>query len=578
MPPGSDPLERLRASGRGYIHSAVENPGLFALMFRPDRLDTTNERFLDASGTAFERLVDRVRSAQDGGWRSDRETRLLSGVVWSAVHGLASLWSQGALLGPLPDASLENAIDLGLELVLAQPNCSNAPPLATENQHERKPLPVRQLRPRPRRDDRLRLTGPRRNPAGASRAPAANRTESTRPGSGDPSLFIGSGMVHGVRLEDGAAKWYRSRFVRDDAVLRLRGGDPVAGPANQGPGEGAANTNAIGHAGRTFAIVEAGGWPIELSDELETVARSDFDETLPDGFTAHPKVDPETGELHAACYTPFDENLKYLVVASDGKVHHRVDIPMPHKPMVHDCAITKKWFVVLDFPCVFDAQALADGYPLPYRWHPELGARVGLLPRHGQASDIVWCDVDPCYVFHPMNAFEDADGRVVLDVVRHPKMFATDFRGPSEGSPVLERWLVDPKGGPVKTESVDDRAQEFPRIDERLIGRPYRYGYSVAIDAGFETRGLLKHDMRNGTAAVHSEGEHRGFFEPVFVPAHDGAAEDEGWVLAYVHDAERNAADVVVLDAQDFAAPPIATIQLPARVPYGFHGNWVPDA
>jgi carotenoid cleavage dioxygenase len=389
--------------------------------------------------------------------------------------------------------------------------------------------------------------------------------------------FLGNGLVHGVRLEDGQAKWYRSRLVRDDEVVRLRGGDPVPGPANQGPGGGIANTNVIGHAGRTFAIVEAGGWPVELSDELETLSRSDFDGTLPRGFTAHPKVDPDTGEMHAACYSPFDENVQYLVVGADGRVRRRVDVPLPHKPMIHDCAITERYFLVLDFPCVFDAQALTEGQALPYRWHPELPARVGLLPRDGEAGDIVWCEIDPCYVFHPMNAYDDADGRVVLDVARHPAMFATHVNGPDEGPPVLERWRLDPQGGPIKAERVDDRAQEFPRIDDRLAGKPYRYGYAAAIDPGFEARALLKHDMKTGTAESHAEGAHRTFFEPVFVPARDGAGEDEGYVMAYVHDAERGAADVVILDADDFAGEPIATVRLPARVPYGFHGNWVAD-
>lgn len=391
--------------------------------------------------------------------------------------------------------------------------------------------------------------------------------------------FLGNGLVHGLKLEDGQARWYRSRLVRDDQVVALRGGDRTPGPASEAEDEiaGAVNTNVIGLAGRTFAIVEAGGRPVELDYELETLHRTDFGGTLPGSFTAHPKVDPVSGEIFAACYSPFDENVKVVTVAQDAKVRRVVDIALPHKPMIHDCAITEKYFCVLDLPCVFDAEVLEAGHPLPYHWHPEIPARVGLLPREGEASEIVWCEVDPCYVFHSMNAYDDADGRVVLDVARHPKMFDQDMRGPSEGSPILERWLIDPKGGPVKTNVVDDRPQEFPRTDERRVGRPYRYGYTAAIDDGFEAHALLKQDLQRGTTEVHAEGGQRKFLEPVFVPAHPGADEDEGWVMAYVHDAERNAADVVILEAQDFTAPPVATIQLPARVPYGFHGNWVAD-
>lgn len=389
--------------------------------------------------------------------------------------------------------------------------------------------------------------------------------------------FMGNGMVHGVRIEDGQARWYRNRFVRDEQIVAVRGGDPVPGPGNLGPGSGIVNTNVIGHAGRTFALVEAGSRPVELSYELETITRSDFGGTLPLGFTAHPKRDPDSGELFAACYSPMDANLQVMTVTRDGAVRRRVAVPLPHRPMIHDCAITDHWFLILDMPCVLDIQALQeDG--MPFRWRPELGARVGLLPREGEASDIVWCEVEPCFVYHPMNAYEEPDGRVVLDVVRHPSAFDRSAHGPSEGQPVLERWFLDSKGGRITTERVDERGQEFPRIDERQVGRPYRYGYSAAIDPTLPSHSLFKHDMHTGRTEVHKQGPHRTFFEPVFVPAHESAGEDEGYVMTYVHDAERNAADVVIVPAQDFTAAPLATIQLPVRVPYGFHGNWVTDA
>ena len=176
-----------------------------------------------------------------------------------------------------------------------------------------------------------------------------------------------------------------------------------------------------------------------------------------------------------------------------------------------------------------------------------------------------------------MNAYEDSDGRVVMDVARHPKMFATDMSGPNEGAPTLDRWIIDPKGGPVKEERLHDVGQEFPRHDERLVGKPYRYGYTAGFGEGFAFGGLLKHDLAAGKLEVHREGEQRRFMEPVFVPSSADAAEDDGWVMAYLYDAATNKSDVVILHAQDFAGEPVATIHLPQRVPYGFHGNWVPD-
>jgi carotenoid cleavage dioxygenase len=333
----------------------------------------------------------------------------------------------------------------------------------------------------------------------------------------------------------------------------------------------------VGIAGSTFAIVEAGNSPVELSYELETVRRSDLDGTLKGGFTAHPKRDPDTGELHAAVYSPMWEHIRYVVVGADGHVRKSVDVPVPGRPMVHDCSITENYFIVLDLPVILDPQVAAEGFSLPCAWHPEYGARVGLLPREGTADQVIWADVEPCYVFHPLNSFEDADGRVVLDVVRHPKMFATDHRGPNEGAPTLDRWTIDPRGGSVKEERLDDRGQEFPRHDERRIGKSYRYGYTAAFGGALQMGGLMRHDLRDGKTELHSEGGARRFLEPVFVPRTAESDEDDGYVMAYVYDETTNKSDVVILHAQDFAAEPIATIHLPARVPFGFHGNWVAD-
>ena len=152
--------------------------------------------------------------------------------------------------------------------------------------------------------------------------------------------FTGPGMVHGVRLRDGRAEWYRRRWVRSDRVCEFFGWPAVEGPRH-GMGDNTANTNVIDVAGRTFAIVEAGGLPVELTDDLETVRRSDFDGTLQGSFTAHPKRDPATGELHAVTYYWEWDHVRYVVVGTDGRVRRTVHIPVPDGPMVHDCAITE---------------------------------------------------------------------------------------------------------------------------------------------------------------------------------------------------------------------------------------------
>ena len=116
----------------------------------------------------------------------------------------------------------------------------------------------------------------------------------------------------------------------------------------------------------------------------------------------------------------------------------------------------------------------------PYSWNPKYPARVGVMPRDGGNADVRWFDVEPCYVFHPMNAYDDGD-TIVLDVVRHPKMFDTEHLGPNEGPPTLDRWTVDLADGKVRESRVDDRGQEFPRVDERLVGKRHRYGYAPAL-------------------------------------------------------------------------------------------------
>jgi carotenoid cleavage oxygenase len=394
--------------------------------------------------------------------------------------------------------------------------------------------------------------------------------------------FTGEGMVHGIRIEGGEARWYRNRWVRSAEVAVALGEHPRPGPVVDGM-DFAANTNVIAHAGKTFAIVEAGARPYELTHELDTVAASDFEGTLPGGYTAHPKRDPQSGELHAVSYYwGWGNNVQYSVVGVDGRVRRTVDIPVGGSVSIHDMSLTANYAVIYDLPVLFSPEALAEGFAFPYRWSDNYESRVGLLPLEGGADDVVWCEVEPCYVFHPMNAY-DEDGAVIIDLIRHPKMFATHLTGPDEGAPVLERWHVDPSGGKVVTELLDDRPQEFPRVDERVVGRTNRYGYSAAVgneekdEAGFAMGGaLIKHDLVSGTSEVRTLRGGGG--EAIFVPESPTSAEDEGFVLSLEYDVERNASNLLVLHAQDFTGDPVAVVHLPVRVPYGFHGNWSPDA
>ena len=390
--------------------------------------------------------------------------------------------------------------------------------------------------------------------------------------------FVGTGMVHGVRLRDGRAEWYRSRYVLGDEAADVLGRPRLPGPRHELFGGGSPNTNVIGVGGTTLAIVEAGGHPVELSDDLESRRYVDFAGTWAGAFSAHPKVDPATGELFVAAYSPmFGNEISYQVLGPDLRVRHAARIDVGAPIMLHDVAVTETRAVIFDLPVTLSADALSAGYPFPYRWNPDRQPRVGVLPRHGAAGDVAWCEVSPCYVFHPMNAYDLPDGQLIVDVARHPRMFATDLQGPFEGPPVLERWTVDPASGKVAEERLDDRSQEFPRVDERRVGRPYRFGYAADFGTdGPNPGGLTRWDLRAGTALDHHYGPGRSTGEGVFIPRSAEAAEDDGWVMSLVYDRNTDRSDLVVLDARDFGGEPVATVHLPTRVPYGFHGNWIP--
>jgi carotenoid cleavage dioxygenase len=404
----------------------------------------------------------------------------------------------------------------------------------------------------------------------------------TAPDPGSYHWFSGDGMVHGLRIEGGQALWYRNRWVRGAEVAAALG-EPVP-PGPRRDGLDAPNTNVVGIAGRTFAIVEAGGMPTELTDTLETIAHNAFDGTLRNAFSAHPHVDPATGEAHAICYRgDVQDKVWHVVIDAAGRCIREEPIAVSDGPSIHDCAITSNYVLVFDLPVTFSMKTLLAGYRFPYLWNPKHAARVGLLPRAGKAADIVWVPVDPCYVFHPANAFETDDGKVIVDVVAHETMFAESRRGPDSPASRLERWTIDPAVGKTTRTVLLDHDQEFPRYDERRTAAPYRYIYSVALPragavemAIADTR-LFRYDIESGETLTRDFGAdcHPGEF--VFVPRSDNGAEDDGWLIGLVIDKAADTTALHILNADDFGGAPQAIIHLPHRIPPGFHGNWVAD-
>jgi carotenoid cleavage dioxygenase len=387
----------------------------------------------------------------------------------------------------------------------------------------------------------------------------------------------GEGMVHGVCLRDSKALWYRNRWVRGKDVLEALNEPDIGGPPDLAYFP--VNIGVMSLAGKTWALAEGGPYPIELTYELDSVCRNNLFGTLPGAFTAHPKLDPLTGELHAICYCwEVWNSIQYVVVGQDGRVRKIEKITLPGMSAIHDLGLTQRYVVILDLPLLYYPELSKAGDPNLCRWDNSYTARLGLLPREGTAADIHWFEIEPCFVFHPVNTFDTPGGEVVIDVCRYERLFD---HNPYEslwnsGGTTLERWVLNPITGKVSEHQIDDRSQEFPRINPNHSSLPYRYGYTVLMnETGYG--GTIKHDLGAETSILHDYGVGTASSEPVFVPRQNAASEDDGWVLSFVYDRDHNTSSLVILDALDFAGEPVATVHLPQRVPFGFHGDWLPD-
>jgi len=390
-----------------------------------------------------------------------------------------------------------------------------------------------------------------------------------------PHWFLGDGMVHGVALAEGRAKWYRNRWVRtrpylegDEKALLIRPDGSVDRSVAK------ANTNIVAHAGRLLALVES-SLPTEMTRELETVGTHDFCGKLATAMTAHPKLCPVTGEMHFFGYGFTSPYLTYHCANAAGELVQSEVIEVPGPTMMHDFAITERHVIFMDLPVVFDGERAMQG-TMPYAWSDDYGARLGIMPRGGGGAEVHWFEIEPCYVFHPLNAHAEGD-EVVLDVARYREIWR---ESPSDfGRASLHRFRVDLASGKVREEELDDRGIEFPRVDPRREGCAHRFGYAVCLDllTSQSASALVQYDLAGGEVRTHEFGPGCAPGEGVFVPASAGASENEGWVMSFVYDRARDASALVVLDAASFEEPPVATVALPQRVPFGFHGNWIPD-
>jgi carotenoid cleavage dioxygenase-like enzyme len=402
--------------------------------------------------------------------------------------------------------------------------------------------------------------------------------------------FAGDGMVHAFRVAKGKVS-YRNRFVRTPkwelehkagkALFGTFGNPMTTDPSAMGQDSGVANTNILVHAGRLLALEEA-HQPFELDAvTLDPKGHVPYAGKY-NRFTAHPKIDPETGELVFFGYMAgegfFTDDVAYGVVNAQGKVTRLDSFKAPFASMIHDFFVTKNYVMFPVLPLSGNLERAMSGGP-PFAWEPDKGSHVGLMRRDGNVDSIRWFTTGPCYVFHPMNMWEDGN-KIYVDVMQYENAPLFPNADGSPGNPAaarLCRWTFDlaDNTNTIKREYIDDIAGEFPRFDERRAGLPYRHGYFAAkSDAEMKFDAIAHIDHKTGTKTMHVLPKGDAVGEPVFIPRSAKAEEGDGWLVAVAYRGNEDRSDFLVYDAGAVAAGPIATAQLPRRVPFGFHGNW----
>jgi carotenoid cleavage dioxygenase-like enzyme len=378
-------------------------------------------------------------------------------------------------------------------------------------------------------------------------------------------------MLHGISLQGGRVTRYRNRWARTKRWADVHDPDTSLTLLNTNP-----NVNVLYHAGEILALAE-GGAPLAITTELETLGATRHHSGLANGMTAHPKVDPRTGELmsfRADWKKPF---LRHTVTDAQGTTSVDINIEMSSAAMMHDMAITATRSIFMDLNVGYDFSMLSRGYRMPLRWRDDHQARLGIIPRHG--GDVRWIEIAPCFIQHVVNAYDADATTVVLDAVRYSRYFrlgeeGSTFEDPPPG--VLWRYVIDLERGTVAERQIADIAIELPRINEGRTGRPYRFIYAAEQPTNTEIRGVVRFDIESGSVQRYRVPEGDQNSEPVFVARPGSCVEDDGWLLVCVYRQATDTSDLVILDGTNIESAPIATVRLPRRIPAGFHGAWLP--
>lgn len=409
--------------------------------------------------------------------------------------------------------------------------------------------------------------------------------------------FDGDGMIHAVEFGNGSAT-YRNRYVRTAALAAdLDAGECLAAgilePPDfsraEGPYKDTANTDLVFHAGQLLAVWWLGGEPhvVRLPD-LETLGVQSHDGKRTCGLSAHPKLDMHTGELMWIDHQPFPPYLTYGVISATGELVHQTPIDLPGARLQHDLAITPNYSILMDMSMMFEPSALARG-KVKLGFYPDTPSRFGLIPRFGTNEDIRWFDAEPMFMYHTVNAWESGD-EVVLVGCRIDQPF-TDAAPSSADrvpaianlrlAPAFHEWRFNVRTGTCRERQLDDVYAEFPRMDNRLLGRASQFSYHqrCAETSTLLFDGVVKYDYLNGCAAQTHSYE-TGWFggETVFAPRDGSTSEDDGYLITFVVHEGTGESELHVLDAQRIADAPVCRLSIAQRVPTGYHTWWVDAA
>jgi carotenoid cleavage dioxygenase len=425
---------------------------------------------------------------------------------------------------------------------------------------------------------------------------------------GSDIYFNGDGMVFMFRFKDGHVD-YKSRYVQTDkwklehearkALFGAYRNPYTDDPSVAGQIRGTANTNIMFHGGKLLALKEDSP-PVAMDPHtLETTGNWYFDGKLTSKtFTAHPKIDPHTGEMVCFGYSATGEatpDVAYYLVDANGKITHETWFKVPYACMIHDFAVTRDYVVFPIVPLIASHDRIKNGES-HFAWDGSKDVFMGVLPRNGEGKDIRWVRGPTHFTSHIMNAFNDGRKIYIDAPVSESSVFPffPDVTGAEfnreKGSPRLTRYKIDLESNEptIEREQLTPLIGEMPRCDDRYAMEHYRYGYMGAFDpklpfdldrttiAGLFFNVLARHDHATGKSVTAFAGPTGGFQEPVFIPRRKDAPEGDGYLAALVNRYDEHRSDLAIIDAQTMER--IATVKLPLRLRPGLHGNWVPAA